>query len=196
MITVGITGGIGSGKTIICKVFAQLGIPVFDADTEARKLYNLPQVADEVKKKFGAEYYSSGKLNTGKFAALIFGNAQALAWVNAMIHPIVRKQFKEWKRKFKQAPYVLKEAAILFESGADSGCDKIITVAAPVSLRAARTMDRDNRNRAQVDQIMQRQWSDEKRIEHSDFVIVNDETKPVLPQVLAVHAELLAIAGA
>src|SRR6185503_18428160 len=149
MMTVGITGGIGSGKTTICKVFMQLGIPVFDADTEARKLYGLPEVAEEVKKKIGGEIYSFGKLNTEKFAALIFGNAQALASVNAMIHPFVRKQFKEWKRKFRNTPYVLKEAAILFESGASSGCDKIITVTAPVSLRAERAMDRDKRSRAQ-----------------------------------------------
>src|SRR6188768_1488976 len=133
MMVVGITGGIGSGKTIVSMIFRELGIPVYEADTEAKKLYDLPEVIAEVKNTFGAGYFNAGVLDKKKFADLVFKDAEALKKINSIIHPYVKKNFREWKNRFKDKPYVLKEAAILFESGTDKGCDKIIVVTAPGS---------------------------------------------------------------
>ena len=196
MIVVGITGGIGSGKTIVCAVFAQLGIPVYDADTEAKKLYDLPEVIAEVKNAFGGDYFSaSGSLEKKKFAQHVFNDAAALKKINSIIHPFVKKNFREWKKQFSEKPYVLKEAAILFESGTDKGCDKIIVVTAPVELRIKRVVDRDRRSRSEVMQIIGRQWTDEEKIKRADFVIENDETKLVLPQILKIHHGILKEIG-
>ena len=193
MIVVGITGGIGSGKSIVSMIFHQLGIPVYEADTEAKKLYDLPEVISEVKSAFGSGYFNSGGLDKKKFAELVFNDAAALKKINSIIHPYVKKNFKEWKNKHKDKPYVLKEAAILFESGTDKGCDKIIVVIAPESLRKQRVMQRDGRTEKQMEEIIRKQWTDEEKIKRSDFVIVNDETKLVLPQVLKIHERLLGI---
>jgi len=192
MIVVGITGGIGSGKSIVCSVFRTLGIPVYEADTEARKLYALPEVAEEVKKNFGAQYFSSsGELDKRKFAELVFNDGVALQKINAIIHPFVKKNFREWKKAFRDKPYVLKEAAILFESGTNKDCDKVITVTAPVELRIGRVIQRDKRSRSEIEKIIQKQWKDEERIRRSDFVVVNDESELVLPQVLRIHQALI-----
>jgi dephospho-CoA kinase len=191
MIVVGITGGIGSGKSIVSMIFHELGIPVYEADAEAKKLYDLPEVISEVKKTFGSEYFNAGGLDKKKFSERVFKDAGALMKINSIIHPYVKKNFREWKNKFKDKPYVLKEAAILFESGTDKGCDKIIVVTAPESLRKQRVMQRDGRAEKQIDEIMRSQWKDEEKIKRADFVIVNDETKLVLPQVLKIHESLL-----
>lgn len=194
MTVVGITGGIGSGKSVVCEVFRRLGIPVYQADAEAKKLYELPEVMEDVKKKFGPGYFhSSGELNRKKFAVLVFNDEASLEKINSIIHPFVKKNFREWKKRHSGSPYVLKEAAILFESGTDKGCDKIITVTAPVALRIERVMNRDERSRAEIEQIIFRQWPDEEKIKRSDFVIVNDESRLVLPQVLKVHESLLKL---
>jgi len=193
MMVVGITGGIGSGKSIVSMIFRELGIPVYEADAEAKKLYDFPEVSAEVKDKFGESYFHSGKLDKKKLAELVFKDAEALKKINAIIHPHVKKNFHEWKKKFKDSPYVLKEAAILFESGTDKGCDKIIVVTAPETLRKKRVMQRDGRSEKQVEEIIRKQWSDEEKIKRADFVIVNDESKPVLPQVLKIHQNLLGI---
>jgi dephospho-CoA kinase len=191
MMVVGITGGIGSGKSIVCSVFRELGIPVYEADVVAKKLYDLPEIISEVKKIFGADYFTSSGLDKKKFAGLVFKDAEALRKINSIIHPYVKKNFREWKSKYKEKPYVLKEAAILFESGTDKGCDKIIVVTAPELLRKQRVMLRDQRTEKQVEEIISRQWSDEEKIKRSDFVIVNDESKLVLPQVMKIHEVLL-----
>lgn len=194
MIIVGITGGIGSGKSIICNIFSQLGIPVYNADYEAKQMYALPDVKEELKKKFGGQILdATGHLDKTKMADLIFNDEKALKEINALIHPKVQEHFKEW-RKRQASPYVLKEAAILFESGADKDCDKVILVTAPAELRMQRILQRDKRTRKEVEQIMARQWSDEKKIKHSDFIIINDETQLVIPQVLDIHAKLPELA--
>src|SRR6188768_745853 len=193
MMVVGITGGIGSGKSIVCMIFRELGIPVYEADAEAKKLYDIPEVIEEVKKIFGMEYFNASGLDKKKFASIVFKDAQALKKINSIIHPFVKKNFREWKNSHKENPYVLKEAAILFESGTDKGCDKIITVTAPESLRKQRVMLRDKRTEKQVEEIIRMQWSDEEKIKRSDFVIVNDETKLVLPQVLKIHSAIIGL---
>jgi dephospho-CoA kinase len=193
MMVIGITGGIGSGKTIVSTIFRELGIPVYDADSEAKKLYDLPEVIAEVKSAFGNNYFNAAGLDKKKFAEYVFKDDNALKKINAIIHPHVKKKFREWKNKFRDKPYVLKEAAILFESGTDKGCDKIIVVTAPVSLRKQRVMLRDQRTEKQIDEIIMKQWSDEEKIRRADFVIVNDETKLVLAQVLKIHESLAGI---
>jgi dephospho-CoA kinase len=195
MMVVGITGGIGSGKTIVCGVFRQLGVPVYEADAETKKLYNTqPEIADRIKKEFtDVVFDKSEKLDKQKLATLVFKDESALKKLNEIVHPFVISHFEEWVKLHKTSSYVLKEAAILFESGTDQGCDRIITVSAPVELRIQRTMMRDKRTKQEVEQIIQQQWSDEEKIKRSDFVIVNNELQLVIPQVLEVHTKLLLL---
>src|SRR5258707_163179 len=156
--TVGITGGIGSGKSIVCAIFRQFGVPVYEADVEAKKLYDVPEVVMEVKRVFGEKYFSSeGILDKNKFANAVFSDDKALKKINQIIHPFVKKQFKEWKKKHVGQPYVIKEAAILFESESNKGCDRIITVTAPVETRIQRVTERDHRSREQIEKIISRQ---------------------------------------
>ena len=192
MMVVGITGGIGSGKSTVCEIFRLFGVPVYEADSEAKKLYELPEVIAEVRKKFGSGFFTnSGELDKKKFAELVFNDDDALKKINVIIHPYVKKKFSEWKKGYRQKPYVLKEAAILFESGSNKGCDRIITVSAPVELRLQRVVHRDGRSRDQVQKIMDSQWSDAEKASRADFVIFNDESRLVLPQVLKIHELLL-----
>ncbi len=192
MIVIGITGGIGSGKSVVCAAFSALGISVYDADSEAKKLYDLPEVAEAVKNIFGSQYFSeNGELDRKKFAGLVFNDDTALQKVNALIHPYIKKNFRNWKKEHANEPFVIKEAAILFESGTNKSCDKIITVTAPVEMRIQRVLRRDSRGRDEIEKIIQRQWSDEEKIKRSDFVIVNDETRLVLPQVLRIRESVL-----
>ena len=195
MMIIGITGGIGSGKTIVCNIFLQLGIPVYEADSIAKKLYESePGIRDRIRNEVSENVFDKkGKLDKQKLAALVFQDDAALKKLNKIVHPVVAKHFAEWKKQNLAAPYVLKEAAILFESGADQDCEKIITVTSPEELRIQRTMQRDKRSKAEVEQIIQKQWSDEEKIKQSDFVIVNDEHQLVIPQVLEIHNKLLAI---
>jgi len=191
--TVGITGGIGSGKTIVCKIFRQLGIPVYEADAEAKKIYDEePEVLEKIKNEISEDVFGKkGQLDKQKLAALVFADEEALQKLNRLVHPFVIRHFETWKQRYKESPYILKEAAILFESGTDKGCDKIITVSSPVELRIQRAVKRDKRTLQETEQIVQKQWSDEEKIKRSDFVIVNDEQQLVIPQVLEIHAKLL-----
>ncbi|MCX6292452.1 MAG: dephospho-CoA kinase [Bacteroidetes bacterium] len=191
---IGITGGIGSGKSVACKVFRQLGIPVYDADLEAKKLYEtVPELAARIRKEFSEDVFDKkGKVDRQKLSEIIFNDSNALKKLNKIVHPYVLKNFEEWVLKQTEVPYVIKEAAILFESGADAGCDHIITVTAPAELRMQRILQRDKRSKSEVELIMQKQWSEEEKIKHSDFVITNDEKQMLIPQVLEIHAQLLA----
>jgi dephospho-CoA kinase len=195
MMTVGITGGIGSGKTIVCKIFRQLGIPVYEADVEAKKIYDSePEILQRIKKEISEDVFGKKEqLDKQKLAALVFRDEQALEKLNKIVHPFVIRHFENWKKNFTDVPYILKEAAILFESGTDKGCDKIITVTAPLDLRIQRTVQRDRRTQQETEQIIQKQWSDEEKIKRSDFVIVNDEQQMVIPQVLDIHTKLLGL---
>jgi dephospho-CoA kinase len=196
MLTIGITGGIGSGKTTICKIFSQLGVPVYNSDNEAKRLYDLPEVKKELTGKFGKEIIDvDGNLDKKKFSKLIFNDEKSLKEVNALIHPMVTERFKEWKTN-QTNQYILKEAAILFESGTYKDCDKIILITAPEELRIQRILQRDNISRKEIERIMSWQWSDEKKNAQSDYVIANDETQLVIPQVRDIHAKLLKLNSA
>ena len=159
---VGLTGGIGSGKSTIARLFAALGIAVYDSDTEAKKLINTS----------GAEAYAEGVYNRAYIADIVFRNPDKLAVLNSIVHPVLADHFNQWVA-LQTSPYVIKEAAILFESGSYKNCDFIITVTAPEALRISRCMSRDGSTEAQVRARMAQQWTDAQRIVLSDAVIEN-----------------------
>lgn len=173
MKVVGLTGGIGSGKSTIARLFAALGIAVYDSDTEAKKLIN---TSAEIKKRivevFGAEAYAEGVYNRAYMADIVFRNPDKLAVLNSIVHPVLADHFSKWVA-LQTSPYVIKEAAILFESGSYKNCDFIITVIAPEALRISRCMSRDGSTEAQVRARMAQQWTDAQRIALSDAVIEN-----------------------
>ena len=173
MKVVGLTGGIGSGKSTIARLFAALGIAVYDSDTEAKKLIN---ASAEIKKRivevFGAEAYAEGGYNRAYMADIVFRNPDKLAVLNSIVHPVLADYFNQWVA-LQTSPYVIKEAAILFESGSYKNCDFIITVTAPETLRISRCMSRDGSTEAQVRARMAQQWTDAQRSALSDAVIEN-----------------------
>lgn len=195
MLKVGITGGIGSGKTTICKVFETLGVPVYYADWEAKQLLdNNSHVKEKVLTAFGKDLLNEkGCIERPKLASIVFNNKEKLAMLNSIVHPAVAEHFENWINEHQVFPYILKEAAIMFESGASKNMDKVITVVAPVDLRIYRTMKRDHVSEEQVLQRINNQMSDEEKIKRSDFVIYNDEDKMVIPQVLSINAQLLQV---
>ena len=193
MLKVGITGGIGSGKTIVCNVFELLGIPVYYSDEESKGLLdNNAVVKENVLKIFGNDILTdSGIIDRKKLSALVFEDKTKLQQLNAIVHPAVAKHFDEWVKLHATGNYILKEAAILFESGADKQVDTVITVTAPLELKIQRAISRDKISKEQVEQRMSNQWTDEKKIKLSEFVIYNDEDQMLIPQVLKIH-ELLS----
>ncbi|MFP4621350.1 MAG: dephospho-CoA kinase [Bacteroidales bacterium] len=192
MTKVGITGGIGSGKTLICQVFEKFGIPVFYADEEAKKLLNNdPKVKEAIKEFFGSEVYNESGIDKAFLASKIFNNGDALAKVNSIVHPEVRKSFLRWARAKESAyPYVIEEAAILFESGGYKDLDFSVLVYAPEELRIKRVTERDKTNREDVEARMKHQMKDEEKINMADAVIYNDESQLVIPQILRIHQQL------
>ncbi|WP_417857115.1 dephospho-CoA kinase [Xanthomarina gelatinilytica] len=188
---VGLTGGIGSGKTTVAKQFQALGIPVYIADDEAKKLMNRSKI---IKRKlialFGDEAYKDNTLNRPFLADKIFNNAENLEKMNAVVHPKVASHFKNWLKK-QIAPYVLKESAILFENGAYKDCDLIITVTAPLELRKKRLLKRDNTTLEKIQAIINNQWSDESKISKSHFVITNKDLEETKQQVQLTHNKIV-----
>ena len=191
---IGLTGGIGSGKSVVSRIFSMLGIPVFDSDAEAKKLYaSSPELLQRIKKEISKEVIDQkGNLDKQKLAAAIFSDPEMLRKLNALVHPFVINNFKNWCQAQTGSPYLIKEAAILFESGTDKGCDKIITVSAPVELRIQRIIQRDKKKKEEIERIIAQQWKEEDKIERADFVILNDESEAVIPQVLEIHQQLSA----
>lgn len=191
MIVVGLTGGIGSGKTTVAKAFKALGVPIYIADVEAKKLMNRSKI---IKRKLiellGEESYVDGKLNRPYIANIIFNDTSYLKKMNAIVHPKVASHFKRWTNK-QDAPYVIKEVAILFENGGHKQCDYVITVTAPKALRIKRVLKRDTTSKEKIEAIMKNQWSDSKKVKLSDFVIVNKTLEKTKAQVLKVHEQIL-----
>ena len=187
---VGLTGGIGSGKSTIAKEFAVLGIAVFNSDEQAKALIaNNAQVKERIIAAFGEEAYQNGEYNRAYIAQIVFNNPEKLAILNSIVHPALAKHFKQWAKK-QTSPYVLKEAAILFESESYKDCDYIITVTAPEQLRIARVMARDHCTEAQVRARMAQQWSDAQRIALSNAVIENIDLESAKEQVKRIHFQL------
>jgi len=187
MIKIGITGGIGSGKSTVCKVFKVLGIPVFEADQVARQLMNSDaKVRIQLISLFGSTVYLADQTIDRTFlSAIVFNNPSLLAALNSIVHPAVRNAFDDWC-KDQQSPYVLHEAAILFESGFYKLMDKTIAVAAVESERVQRVMKRDNTSEQQVRQRISNQWTDEQRVKLADFVISNNDNELIIPQIVEI----------
>lgn len=184
---VGITGGIGSGKTTVAKIFESYGIPVYYADDEAKKLNDTsPIIKKGLIDLFGETIYVSEKLDRALLASKIFSDKELLKKVNELVHPQVAKHFKEWV-SVQDSPYVLKEAAILFESGSDKHCDQVILVTAPENVRIERVMKRDKIEKEQVLARMKNQWDDKKKRKLSNFVIENLDLKNTEEQVARIH---------
>jgi dephospho-CoA kinase len=194
---IGITGGIGSGKSLICKIFASLQIPVYDADLMARNLMTSDLVLiNQIKKEFGdSSYQLDGSLNREYLSKKVFNDASKLKKLNQLVHPRVGVDSENWIERNKAYPYVVKEAALLFESGANKSLDKIIVVTAPEPLRVQRVLNRDkSRTEEEVIKIIRSQMDEEEKIKMADFIIRNDETELVVPQVLKLHERFIAFA--
>jgi dephospho-CoA kinase len=190
MLKVGITGGIGSGKTTVCRIFETLGIPVFYADTVAKEI----MVSDSllvagVKQTFGNDsYFADGRLNNKYIADIVFSNAEELNKLNGLVHPAVFRAFDIWVARLPEhTPYILKEAALLFESGSYKMCDKSVLVTAPLEMKLKRVMLRDGVTADQVKARMNKQFSDEQKMEMADYVVLNNETDSLITQVLELH---------
>jgi dephospho-CoA kinase len=192
MYQVGITGGIGSGKTLVCSVLEKLGVPVYDADGQARRLMNkLPVLMQGIEELLGKEAYREGQLDRKYVGSRVFGNHELLTRLNGLVHPAVREDYRSWVNQWKDAPYVVEEAAILFESGAYRFLDRTVLVFAPSDLRIRRVMQRDGVGREEVKKRMMHQMDDEEKKVLADEVVVNDERNMLLPQIIALHNKIV-----
>ena len=179
---IGLTGGIGSGKTTIAKHFASLGVPVYIADDEAKKLMDNPEIIEKLQTVFGNEIIENEKIDRKALAQIVFQNPKKLKKLNSIIHPAVKKHFTDWLSTYKNHPIIIKEAAILFESGSYKDCDAIITVTSPLEERINRVMKRDNATRETILHRINNQWTDEQRISKSDYIITNISVNEALKQ--------------
>ncbi|WP_317195728.1 dephospho-CoA kinase [Dawidia cretensis] len=190
---IGITGGIGSGKSLVTKIFACLGIPVYDADSHAKELMTTDGILiSQIKKEFGdLSYVSDGTLNRKYLGEVVFNQQKKLDILNGLVHPRVRHDFAQWTDRYRDKPYVVREAALLFETGVYRLLDQTIVVYAPEDVRIRRVMKRDNRPEEQVRAIIRKQLSEEEKKALADDIIYNDDSILVIPQVLALHHRLL-----
>lgn len=198
MLKIGITGGIGSGKTTVCRVFELLGIPVFYADVVAKSvMVKDVDLIKDIKQLFGSDSYCpDGTLNNKYIAAIVFSDSAELVRLNAAVHPAVFRAFDQWLDNQSTAvPYVLKEAALLFESGSYKQCDKNILVTAPLDLRLARVTKRDQVSEEQVRARMDKQLSDEEKSKMADYFISNSLSDSIIMQVLSLHETFLKKGG-
>jgi len=187
---IGITGGIGSGKSLVCKIFSVLGVPIYDADSRAKILMTTDGIlVEQIKKEFGSlSYNSEGVLNRKFLSATVFSQPDKLEKLNALVHPRVAADFNKWVEKHSASPYVLKEAALLFESGSYRTLDKIILVTAPEAMRIERVLARDTqRTQAEIENIIKNQFSEIEKERKTNFIIRNDEQELIVPQVLKLH---------
>jgi len=188
---IGITGGIGSGKTFLTKLFKALGVPVYNADEEAKRLMNSDaRIKKQLIELFGAATYKDGKLDRTFLAAIVFSDKEKLELLNSIVHPIVIQEAKDWAER-QTSRYSLKEAALLFESGSYKELDYTILVTAPMDVRIQRVIKRDGVTEQQVRERISKQLSDEEKLLLADFVIVNDGITPLLPQVWTLHQKFL-----
>lgn len=197
---IGITGGIGAGKTIVCQVFELLGVPVYDADTMAKKLMvEDSEIVSAVQANFGKESYSeNGELNRQHIAQQVFGDSDKVKLLNSIVHPRVGKHYADWvKLELRTNPYVIKEAALMFESGSYKVLDKVINVSASEEVRIGRVLRRDSqRNHEQVKGIISKQLSEDERLKKADIILYNDEKELLIPKVIELDKQFRALANA
>ncbi|MDP9042245.1 MAG: dephospho-CoA kinase [Bacteroidota bacterium] len=191
MLKIGLTGGIGSGKTTVAQIFEVLAIPVYYADQEAKDLMNQdPELKKKIISEFGEAAYREGKIDRSYLGGLVFTDAEKLAVLNSIVHPATLKQADSWMKN-QTAPYAIKEAALIFEAGLEKFFDYIIGVTAPDSLRLERVIKRDQTSAENVRRRMEKQMNEDEKMKRCDFVIQNDGMRAVLPQVLEIHKNLL-----
>ena len=191
MLKIGITGGIGSGKSTVAKVFEVLGIPVYYADDAAKKLMNEDEeLKEKIQLQFGNQVYKNGQLDKKQLADIVFTSPGKLALLNALVHPATLQDAERWMQH-QSTPYAIKEAALIFESGAQEHLDYVIGVTAPAPLRILRAMQRDGITREEVIARMDKQMDDTIKMKLCNFVIKNDEQEMLLPQILGIHNKLL-----
>ncbi len=194
MLKIGLTGGIGSGKSTVALIFEVLGTPVYYADVAAKRLMNEDdELKASIVKSLGENAYINGCLNREYVAMQVFNDEEKIKTLNAIVHPATIKDAEQWFQ-IQKAPYVIKEAALIFESGSNAALDYVIGVQAPESLRMERAMQRDHITAEEVKARMNKQMNEEEKIDLCDFVIINDEQQGLLPQTLALHKKLLLIA--
>lgn len=195
MLKIGITGGIGSGKTTVCKVFELLGVPVFYADDVAKSImYTDPVLKSEILKAFGENSYSkNGDLNRSYISSIVFNDKHELEKLNSLVHPAVFRAFDTWVLSQKEASYVIKEAALLYESDAYKMCDQSILVISPIETRISRVKARDGISAEDIQLRMNRQLSDEQKMKFADHILNNDEKQLLIPQIIQLHQQFLII---
>ena len=193
VLKIGLTGGIGSGKSTVAAIFEVLGIPVYYADAAAKRLMNEnSQVKALMVEHFGTETYAEGVLNKTYLSEKVFSNPTQLALLNQLIHPITIADANDWMTR-QESPYCIKEAALIFESHAEAHLDYIVGVQAPLETRIARVMKRDEVSRKKVLTIMERQLNEEEKMKRCDMILVNDDETLLIPQVIALHEKLLSL---
>lgn len=191
MLKVGLTGGIGSGKSTVAKIFEVLGVPVYYADVAAKKLMNEnAELISAIIKAFGDDSYKNAKLDRSYISSIVFNDPLKLQVLNDLVHPATLRDAEAWML-LQQHPYIIKEAALIFEAGSNKSLDYVIGVSAPIELRIARVIKRDRISREQVLSRMEKQLDEKAKMELCDFVVMNDESTMLLPQVLALHKALI-----
>ncbi len=195
MLKIGITGGIGAGKSIVCRLFSLLGIPVYDADSRAKWVMNNDKaLQQELTEAFGSETYTlAGELNRTYLGKVAFHDPEKLKLLNSLVHPHVAQDFADWATKNQQAPYLIKEAALMYESESWRQMDEIITVFAPMEVRIKRILKRDpHRTPQDVEAIIAKQLKEEEKMSRAQHIIYNDDKQPLIPQVLQLHNSFLS----
>ncbi len=193
MLKVGITGGIGSGKSIACKIFSSFGVPVYDADSRAKFLIeNDPEIVRQITSVFGEEAYQDGKYNRKFISSQVFKDKSLLSQLNQIVHPAVGKDFENWVEKSAPSPYVIKEAALMNAASEQNGLDKVIVVTAPDALRIQRIQQRDpQRSLGEIEAIIKNQKSEKEFNAIADYIVYNDEVMLMIPQILDIHRQII-----
>lgn len=193
MLRIGLTGGIGSGKTTVAKIFEVLAVPVYYADDAAKRIMNEDEnLKQRIIQHFGTEAYADSQLNRSHISAIVFTAPEKLALLNSLVHPVTIADADKWMQR-QTAPYIIKEAALMFESDAHNHVDYVIGVSAPEQMRIQRTMQRDGISETAVAAKINKQMNEEEKLKLCDFIINNDETQLLIPQVLQLHEKFLAL---
>ena len=189
---IGITGGIGSGKSIVCKIFSTMDIPIYDADSRAKHLINNDlSLKNSIKNLLGENAYTpTGEYNRKWVASKVFNNPDLLKQLNSLVHPCVHKDSHDWVKKYPKSPFLLYEAALMKAAGDNNMFDKVIVIQAPIEVRIKRIQSRDKRSEQEIRDIIARQITDEERLKIADYVIENNDKKPLLGQVLELYKEI------
>jgi len=191
---VGLTGGIGVGKSFCAKIFEWLAVPIYNSDIEAKKIMMEDvEVKEAIIKLCGPNSYGQdGALNRGHIASVIFADNRVLAQINAIVHPAVRSHFRKWSSDQTEVKYVIQESALIFETGSYKSFDKIVVVDAPIHIRIERTISRDNSTEEQVRDRISKQYDQEEKVKLADFVLHNDGKQMIIPQILRVHSTIMS----